>query len=297
MPEVALEGGLEKRLQSGEPVSWDEFLDSYAATIHGLVHSAARTYDERMDLFLFVCQALAADDMRRVRVYRFRPDAPCRFTTYLSVVVRNLIRDFYRSRRGRFRLYASIAKLDTIDRLILVYRFQEDRSLDDLVRTLETRHGIRLPTIDLAGRIAHVEKALSPSQRWRFLARRAWQRPRLRIDPMDAVVDASKQVSLTAHERGPEESLGSADAERAFTEAVGSMSGRQQLVLALRFRDGLDVATTARALDVSAVQVERLTREALRVIRDALFAARVTRDDLEGALGATWVVRKDRADA
>lgn len=291
---AALAGdSLERSLGKGEPVSWESFLDVFAATIYGLVVREARTYDGRMDLFLFVCEALAADGMRRVRAYRYRPDAPCRFATYLTVVVSNLVRDFHRSRRGRFRPFTSTAKLDAVDRLILVLRFQEERSLDDLVRSLEARHGVSLPALELAERIARVERSLTPGQRWRLLARRAWRSPALPLDgsgssAVGGARGASRGAALASSERDPERSLGTADAERAFAHALATLSGRQQLVLVLRFRDGLDVAATAQTIGLSNAQVERLSREGLSGIRGALGAAGVTRDDLEAALAAGW---------
>src|SRR5262249_30549055 len=76
-------------LSAGGPAAWQTFLERCADTVFRVVGLFASGYDERMDLFLFVCSRLHEDDMRRLRSFRFRPDAPCRFSTWLTVVVKN----------------------------------------------------------------------------------------------------------------------------------------------------------------------------------------------------------------
>ncbi len=270
-------------------LTWDAFLDEHAATILAAIRPFARTYDERMDLFLFVCAALRSDGMRRVRRYRYRPEAPCRFSTYLAVVVRNLVLDHERARRGRYRAFSSMARLDAIDRRIVAYRFRDGRPLDEVRERLERRHGVRLEPQELAERVARVERSLSPSQRWRLLSRWTWRQPTIPIDCVSVVAEqTSRTFALAASGRDPERSLEERQAERAFARAVAGLAPRQQLVLAVRFRDGLDVGTAAKAIGVSGAEIERTTRDALAAIRSALGEARITRDDLEGAFGAGW---------
>lgn len=288
--------GLATSPRSWASGTWEEFLDLHADTIYGVIRPFARTYDERMDLFLFVCTGLRANGMRRVRRFRYRADAPCRFTTYLTVVVRNLAVDHGRSRRGRFRAFTNVAALDETDQLILNYRFRQGRALVEVGQLLERRHGIRLEPAALAVAVSRVERALSPSQRWRLLARWAWQQPALSIDPVSAVAgNTARPVPLPTGERDPERTMGARDAGRALATAVTALPARQQLVLSLRFRDGHDVETTARAIGVPPVQVERMTRDALAYIRETLGEARITREDLEGAVGAWWATWEGRA--
>jgi len=100
---------------------------------------------------------------------------------------------------------------------------------------------------------------------------------------------AAAPPAADPREADPERSLGARDAGEALTRAVGALSARQRLVLALRYRDGLEVAAAARALAIAPAQVERLTREGLEAIRAALGAERITRDEIEGGLGAWWI--------
>src|SRR5437773_1369392 len=146
------------RLDAGAEVSWQEFLHACSGIIFRVVRTFARSYDDRMDLFLFVCDGLQADGMRRVRGFRRRPEAPCRFTTYLMVVVRNLALDHQRSRDGRFRPFTNVAALDETDRIVSEYRLRDGRSLDEVRHLLLQRHGLRLGPDEIEERVARVER-------------------------------------------------------------------------------------------------------------------------------------------
>jgi len=274
---------------------WEEFLRAHADMIYCVIGTLARTYDDRMDLFLFVCAGLRANEMRRVRRFRHLPEAPCRFTTYLTVVVRRLALDYERSRRGRERPFQSLTALDSTDRLILEYRIRRGKTIDELRDELRRRHGVDLAPAALADRIARVERTLSPSQRWRLLSRWAWRRPTLPVDPVRAIAGStSAPVPLRSGGVDPEACLRADDAGRTFADAVSALPARQQLVIALRFRDGLDIGAAATSLGVSSAQIERNTRDALTAIREVLGAAHITREELERACGTWWRSGEER---
>src|SRR5262245_44004974 len=139
------------------PATWDEFLDHYASDLFRIVRLFADSYDDRMDLFLFVCERLQADGMRRLRSFRYRPEAPCRFSTFLSVVVKNIALDHLRARQGRFRPFQNLADRGETDRLLFGYHIRDGVPLEECRRLLETRHGIRLTAADLSRRAADLE--------------------------------------------------------------------------------------------------------------------------------------------
>jgi len=68
-------------LAAGGPVAWQAFLDACSETVFRVVSLFADTYDDRMDLFLFVCTKLHDDDLRRLRSFRFHTESPCRLST------------------------------------------------------------------------------------------------------------------------------------------------------------------------------------------------------------------------
>ena len=83
--------------------AWRRFLDDYRRLLFSVIRGFARDPDESMDLFAHLCEQFRADGMSRLQ--RFRDDAaqPASFSTWLVVVTRRLIIDWYRQRDGRIR--------------------------------------------------------------------------------------------------------------------------------------------------------------------------------------------------
>ena len=69
------------------------------ATIRRLVHD----HDDVMDVFATVCAALTADDFARLRRYSDRSASGAAVSTWLVIVVRNLVIDWVRKVEGRRR--------------------------------------------------------------------------------------------------------------------------------------------------------------------------------------------------
>ncbi len=90
------------RLAAGDPEgAWNLFLDEYRGLITATVRKLVREPEERVESFAHVCAALSADGLRRLQ--RFKLDGKARFSTWLVVVVRNLLVDQYRRNHGRRR--------------------------------------------------------------------------------------------------------------------------------------------------------------------------------------------------
>jgi RNA polymerase sigma factor (sigma-70 family) len=141
-----------------------------------------------MDAYAHALEALRADGCRRLRAYVPRPDV--KFSSWLVVVTRRLILDYFRHRYGRYRseeadqaqqqttrrrledlvadevdpdlltgeldrqadagirhqqlalaLARALDELNPADRLLLALRFEDDRTVREIARTL------RLPTV------------------------------------------------------------------------------------------------------------------------------------------------------
>lgn len=267
-------------ISSGGPAAWKAFVDACSETLFRVVRLFADTYDDRMDLYLFVCAKLKEDDLRRLRAFRFRPEAPCRFATWLSVVVRNLAIDQIRSRDGRVRPFRNIARLQGIDRWVFEYHVRDGIGLSELARRLEHEHGVRFDESALAEAAGRVRRQLSPSQHWRLLARLAERRGALPIDPVSGVADP----------RGdPEVDLRRSEAGRALRGAIDAVAPRQRLALALRYRDGMSASEVAEILRVDPAEADRVTREGVERLRSALERSGYGATDFEPAtLGGLW---------
>jgi RNA polymerase sigma factor, sigma-70 family len=118
-----------EELRRGSPEkAWDAFITRYRPLVFATIQHYARDYDDVMDVFARVCDALREDDMRRVRGYLDQPDHTARFTTWLVAVVRNITIDWFRSRDGRRRLSAIADKMPELRRQIFNAIFVERRS-------------------------------------------------------------------------------------------------------------------------------------------------------------------------
>lgn len=95
-------GAAVRALPGAADEAWSAFLSEQASLILQVVHLFERDPDQVHDCFLFVCERLRRDGLRRVR--RFREEGAASFPTWLRAVVRNLCLDFRRHRDGRFRL-------------------------------------------------------------------------------------------------------------------------------------------------------------------------------------------------
>jgi RNA polymerase sigma factor (sigma-70 family) len=116
-------------LRNGSPeTAWDDFITRYRSLVFATIQHYARDYDDVMDVFARVCEALRQDEMRRVRTYLDQPSHSARFTTWLVAVVRNITIDWFRSRDGRRRLSTIADNMPALRKQIFEEIFVEGRS-------------------------------------------------------------------------------------------------------------------------------------------------------------------------
>jgi RNA polymerase sigma factor (sigma-70 family) len=226
--------------------------------------------------------------MRRLRTFQFRAESPCRFSSWLAVVVKNLALDHLRAREGRFRPFRKVDAMDEIDRLIFDYSLRDGKPLEEVRHLLEARHGIGVGEVELADRAARVEAALSANQRWRLMARISARREHLPLDPVSgtAGLQPDKAIPLADARGDPERALRSREAGRALRSAMEAIPPRERLAVTLRYRDGMNARQAAMVLNVTPAEAERLAREGVRKIRESLGRAGMAQLDFEGALAA-----------
>src|SRR2546427_8538567 len=116
-------------LRQGRPeASWDLFLDRYRRLIFAAIRHYAQDYDDVMDVFARVCEALRADKLRRLRSWAEQPEHRARFSTWLVTVVRHLTVDWFRHRDGRQRLSVLARGLPPLRRRIFELVFRDQHS-------------------------------------------------------------------------------------------------------------------------------------------------------------------------
>ncbi|HEV8335884.1 MAG TPA: sigma-70 family RNA polymerase sigma factor [Candidatus Polarisedimenticolia bacterium] len=277
------------RVARREPGSWEEFLEAFAGVLFRVACLFADGYDDRMDLFLLICSRLKEDDLKRIRVFRERPGAPCRFSTYLAVVAKNIGVDFVRAREGRYRPFGKVAAMDETDRLLFEYILREGRQVEEARGLLKGRHGITLGSAEAEERSARITATLSPNQRWKLLARLASRQGSLSIDPVrESAGDPDHPLPLRSRNGDPESALRGEEAWRILGEAMEEMEPRLRLALALKFRDGMSHAEIAEFFAVSPEEAEALVRDALGSLRDRLAGSGIAPLDLESAHAASF---------
>jgi RNA polymerase sigma factor (sigma-70 family) len=247
---------------------WPEFLAEHAPLILQVVHLFERDADEAEDCFLFVCERLRRDDLRRIR--RFRADGAASFATWLRAVVRRLCLDWRRHRDGRFRLPRSVERLPPLERE--AFRSVHLRHLTET----ETFHRLRplwpaLTRAQLADALVRVEQALSSRQSWLLLV----HRPRLESisEPPPSSDSGDWNRQLASPGPDPESAAESHEAATALLQALGGLPPRLRLLVRLRYEQDLPLETIARLAGLAGPeQVERQLGAALAGLRSELAA-------------------------
>jgi DNA-directed RNA polymerase specialized sigma24 family protein len=127
-------------LESGHSeAAWDAFIGQYRRLIFSAIRHYTQDYDDVMEVFARVCEALREDDFRRLRAYASQPVHQARFSTWLVTVVRHLTVDWFRARDGRRRLPALVERLPPLQRRIFELVFIEGRSHVDAYEVIQTR--------------------------------------------------------------------------------------------------------------------------------------------------------------
>ena len=245
---------------------WQEFHGAHAPLILQVVHLFERDADEIDDCFLFVCERLRRDDLRRIR--KFRAEGAASFPTWLRAVVRRLCLDWRRHRDGRFRLPRSVARLPPLERE--VFRNLHLRGCSEN----ETLHRLRalwprLTRLELADAAARVARSLSSRQSWSLLVRRPHLQsltPRPEEDGPAGPAD-----DLADPRADPEGDVAAREALAALRSGLDHLPAPARLLLRLRFEQELTLDRIAALTGLAGSdQADRRIREALAALRSAL---------------------------
>lgn len=258
-------GGMLRQLRSRDPrEAWAAFLDAYSPLLLDTVRRFERDEDAVGDCYLFICEQLCRDGLRRLR--RFRTDGPASFPTWLRAVIRNLCLDWHRQEFGRHRVFESIARLPALDQEVFTKIFVDGLSLEEAYLAIRPR----FPGLTLAevGRcIGRVEQSLTPRQRWLLSVRRA----RAGRGAVTGAEDGDEILERTPGDGPDPEALAALREERAaLQKALVSLSSRDRLLIRLRFEQELTLEEIARLLNLDNAQsADRRIREAIEGLRKA----------------------------
>ena len=149
--------------------AWELFLDRYRRLIFSAIRHYVQDYDDVMDVFARVCEALREDDLRRLRQYVEQPVHQARFSTWLVTVVRHLTVDWFRHRDGRSRLSVVAAELPPLRRRIFEHVFLHKRSHIEAYELMRSADCVDLPFGKFLLEVSATYRAVADGRRGRIL--------------------------------------------------------------------------------------------------------------------------------
>jgi RNA polymerase sigma factor for flagellar operon FliA len=220
--------------------------------------------DEVQDVVAWVRMLVMEDDYAILR--RFRGESTV--TTYLTVAVSLLFREHRIRERGRWRPSAAAQRMGpAIVRLETMVR-RDGYRLDEAARVLRSAGATDLSDRELSAALAK-------------LPRRAPLRPvRTGAEALDSAPAAGAADPAEAAETRAEREA----AETVLARALEGLSAEDQVVVRLRFWEGLGVADVARGLGVPQKPLYRTLKRALRRLRTELERAGISAERVRALL-------------
>jgi RNA polymerase sigma factor (sigma-70 family) len=248
-----------------EEQAWDGFLDEYAPVILQVVHHFVRDQDQVHDCFVFACEKLKQDNLKKIR--RFEENGSASFPTWLRAVVRNLCLDWYRQRFGRPRLYRSIARLPKLEREIFRCIHLRGLSETEAFHTVETLYPSLTPS-HFADCLVHIQQALSHRQSWLL----ATSTPKIvSLSNPKSEFGGDKELDIPDFDHDPEEEVSRSEYLAALRWALGHLSKQERLLIRLRFEQELTLEQIAQLTALgNARAVQGLLHKAVARVREQM---------------------------
>lgn len=224
-------------LAAGDPeAAWELFIERYRRLIFGAIRRYASDPDDVMDVFARVCEALRANDFKRLRNCAVRADPDRPLSTWLVVVVHNLTVDWIRHRDGRPRPRAAALSLPPLRRKIYEYVFVDGRSHVEAYELLRSREDA---TLSFGEFLKELRETVRAGMKGHAGGSRA---PIVDATPLDA-------------ESGPREDAAVvAERERTVGDLLESLPSEDRLAVQLYVVDGMPAKQVAIALGLPGVK-------------------------------------------
>jgi DNA-directed RNA polymerase specialized sigma24 family protein len=249
-------------LQRGPDPAWDLFLARYRRLIFAAIRHYAQDYDDVMDVFARVCEALREDDLRRLREYAAQSDHRARFSTWLVTVVRHLTVDWFRHRDGRRRLSTVADGLPPLRRRIFELVFLEHKSHVETFELIRTGDAPGLSFGEFLAELRATYRAVTDGRRGRVLRE-------LGAAPPPEAEPATTEPAIAGETRA------------LVQQALGALSAEDRAALELYVLEELPAADIARTLGLpNAKAVYNRVYRALAAVRTQLERSGIRREDL-----------------
>jgi RNA polymerase sigma factor (sigma-70 family) len=254
-----------------ENLDWIDRVSARLCRRHGLDGADAE------DAAAWVRMRMIEDDYSAIR--RFRGESA--ITTYLTVVVSMLFRDYRAARWGRWRPSAeALRRGPAAVRLEALVR-RDGLSLGQAAESMRSDGFAVLTDMECARLLAALPERtpLRPEQ-----------------VGVDDFVDPPDPNLADAAVQGREAAVRRLRVERALEDALATLANEDRVLVRLRYWQGLSVADAARALGVPQKPLYRRLERAIGALREALDRAGIGPDDTAEVLGEIEVTDAARAE-
>lgn len=257
-----------------DAVDYKQFFVDHLSLIDHVIHFVARRHQlaaPDADEFASVVHLkIIEHDYAILRKFQHRSN----LNTYLATVIERLFLDHCNAQWGKWRASALAQKRGPVavqlERLIC----RDGLAPNEAIEMLLTNHKVNATRPELEAIAAELPARIN---------RKAAGEDELATvfasgPPVDAGIATRERVSRAEQ------------VQRALRSALGRLDERDQLVLQLRFVDGLQVSTIARTLGDDQKQLYRRLDNVMRQLRTALSAEGVSSADIEELVGQSDVV-------
>lgn len=235
--------------------AWERFIDRYRRLIIAAIRHYAQDYDDVMEVFARVCEALRENDLARLRQYVAEPAHRAQFSTWLVTVVRRLTIDWFRHRDGRRRVAAIAQELPPLRRRIFECVFVHKRSHIETYEVLRTAEGLELSFGRFLLEVAATYRAVTQARRGHLLRELGGPSP-----------FAAAPASEPSTDPPPDSS-----AREALAEALHALAPEDRVAVELYVLDELPAQDVARILGLPNTKaVYNRVYRALAILRERL---------------------------
>jgi DNA-directed RNA polymerase specialized sigma subunit len=240
--------------------AWQLFIGKYADVIFSHLRRLGFDYDQAMDRFVYICEKLSEQELRRLRTIRYTGGRD--LTPWVRKVVTNLSTNWVWSVEGRKRLLKPIARLPAVEQRIFELYFWRGLSPSAIHEQLQLEH-FDISFIETLDAVERIFTLLSRKKLWRLLSSLAKSRGEISLDDMGEGV----AFEPVGREPSPEEILIQKEAEEQMRERLLALAPRERLVVQLRYEECLSPGEVAEMLSVSEREVKRALKAAMRKLR------------------------------
>lgn len=250
MPRISDEA-LRALLAADPEIGWRAFIDDYTPLLLALIERAGVTKrDEAMEVYVLVCERLAENDCARLRQ---RDPGKGALGAWLSVVVRNMVVDWVRSRAGRRRLFGSVRDLSRSDQRVFELYYWEDRTPSEIVEILRMEQFGRITLLDVLDALDRIHGVLTERHHSELISMTVRSRPMASVDE-----ELAAGAEVRDEAAGPEARAAAREAHVRLEAALAALPPEDAAIVRLKYLQGLSLEQIRRALHLDRLGDDRL---------------------------------------